>query len=137
MTRRGKNNGDSESEFRLSPTLGNPHTTRVPTFPQRRPRLGSNRRCTRNSLESRPSSDSCTEPDCLAVADGKIIERANNKKHAFDQRPNDRSPLSGLKRSSGLSALRAIVTWEGPSCVVQGLEMLELLRDHGKEMAMP
>jgi hypothetical protein len=44
------------------PALGNPHTARVSTFPQRRRRLASLQARRRTPLKSRPLSDSCTEP---------------------------------------------------------------------------
>ena len=44
------------------PVLGNPHTARVSTFPQRRRRLAPFKQEDEFPLKSRSLSDSCTEP---------------------------------------------------------------------------
>src|SRR6267143_1064522 len=59
MTRR-INRGESQTGY--SPALGNPHQTRVPTFPQRRRRRGAWQRRGQTPLKSGSLPDSCTEP---------------------------------------------------------------------------
>src|SRR6266436_5515415 len=65
MTRR-INRGESQTGY--SPALGNPHQTRVPTFPQRRRRRGAWQRRGQTPLKSGSLPDSCTEPFLQAVA---------------------------------------------------------------------
>src|SRR6267378_1669799 len=62
MTRR-INRGESQTGY--SPALGNPHQTRVPTFPQRRRRRGAWQRRGQTPLKSGSLPDSCTEPKLL------------------------------------------------------------------------
>src|SRR6266481_5903881 len=62
MTRR-INRGESQTGY--SPALGNPHQTRVPTFPQRRRRRGAWQRRGQTPLKSGSLPDSCTEPNKL------------------------------------------------------------------------
>src|SRR5882762_8920886 len=59
MTRR-INRGESQTGY--SPALGNPHQTRVPTFPQRRRRRGAWQRRGQTPLKSGSLPDCCTEP---------------------------------------------------------------------------
>src|SRR5215831_300547 len=60
MTRR-VNRGESQTG--PSPALGNPHQTRVPTFQQRRRRRADCQRQGPTPRNSRPLTDSCTEPE--------------------------------------------------------------------------
>ncbi len=64
MTRR-INRGESQTGY--SPALGNPHQTRVPTFPQRRRRRGAWQRRGQTPLKSGSLPDSCTEPEKLSL----------------------------------------------------------------------
>src|SRR5467141_3337658 len=59
------NRGESQTGY--SPALGNPHQTRVPTFPQRRRRRGAWQRRGQTPLKSGSLPDSCTEPKNLYV----------------------------------------------------------------------
>src|SRR5215469_13006427 len=63
MTRPGGTVATPNLKVDASQALGNPHRTRVPTFPQRRRRLDSYEARSRTPLESWAPSDSCTEPN--------------------------------------------------------------------------
>src|SRR5215471_15533735 len=96
MTRPGGTVATPNLKVDPSQALGNPHRTRVPTFPQRRRRLDSYEARSRTPLESWAPSDSCTEPQKRASR-SKERRALNRSDHQALVRPrNDRCATDDL-----------------------------------------
>jgi len=83
-----------------SPALGNPHRTRVPTFPQRPRRVDSYQARRRTPPKSWAPSDSCTEPNFVDE-----LQKAKNRVKAR-VRAKVEHPFRILKRIFGFEKVR-------------------------------
>src|SRR5215469_11241184 len=83
MTRPGGTVATPNLKVDPSQALGNPHRTRVPTFPQRRRRLDSYQARSRTPLKSWAPSDSCTELPIHSVRPRMLAVLSSNSVAGF------------------------------------------------------